>query len=161
MAAIMENTHLINSMMEKRAELLREHDAHQAAIRRINVDLEALDATLRLFGAGKPVHKAILPSYRREVARIVLSVLRDSAVSMTAQSLAKHVLIERKVNPDDMNLIQAVTKRVRGCLQHYRRKGVVVSRENNAGILEWTIMPHAVAAVDYDELGSGGGWDET
>ena len=159
MAANMENAHLINSMMEKRAELLREQDAHQAAIRRINVDLEALDATLRLFGAGTPVHKAILPSYRREVARIVLSVLRDSPIAMTAQALAKHVLIERKVNPDDVTLIQAVTKRVRGCLQHYRRKGVVVSRENNAGILEWTIIPNAVAAVDYDEL--GGSWGDS
>jgi hypothetical protein len=129
----------IKSLAEKRNELVRQIEEHQATIRQLNSDIDSIDAALRLFGAPVKTHETVYPRFRKELARMVFGMLRDAGSPMTAHSLAEKVLLARQISPDDAKLVKAIRARVRGCLQHYRDKGMVVSRENVHSQLEWSI----------------------
>jgi len=135
----MQHIATIKALTEKRTDLNDQLDKHQAAVRQIIQDIDHVDATLKLFGIEKDRDKVLRQSYRGEVAKIILGAIRDARRGLTSEELAQRVLIERHSNPDDKKLVANIIKRIRGCLQHYRRKGVVVSRENDAGFLEWSV----------------------
>ena len=73
------------------------------------MDLENLDATLRLFdadyqvGAIKP--KVFRPpkdwSNRREMSRIILSILRQAEEPLTSRDIAVQLLLERALDSQD------------------------------------------------------------
>jgi hypothetical protein len=114
--------------------------------RQMLIDLDNVDATLRLFDADIVLEeirpKPIPPrhaAYKGEVARICFGCLRDAKTALTSEFLAKHVMAERKMNWDDKRLARTVLKRVSACLRHFRNKGLLVSNENAQGRLEWTI----------------------
>ena len=130
----------IKSLAAKRLELVKQIEEHQAAIRQMNSDIDSIDAALRLFGAPIKKHETVYPKYRKELARMVMEMLREAGGSMTSQALAEKVLLARHVSPDDAELVKAIQARVRGCLTHYREKGLLVSRENVHSQLEWSIV---------------------
>jgi len=130
----------IKSLADKRNELIRQIEEHQTAIRQLNSDIDSVDATLRLFGAPVKKHDVVYPRYRKEIARMVMGVLRDSGAPMTVQALAEKVLVARQISPDDTAVVKAIRGRIRGCLTHYREKGLVTSRENVHSQVEWSIV---------------------
>lgn len=140
----MAETHVVSALIAKRAELAGQLEAAQAEVRRLIIDLDNLDATLRLFKPDidlaeiKP--KPLPPrsaAYKGEVARIVLGTLRSSAESMTTEQLAEHVMAERNLNAADKRMLRTVSKRVGACLRHYRNKGVLQSEQKPSGMLTW------------------------
>lgn len=130
----------IKSLAEKRSELVRQIEEHQAVIRQLNGDIDSIDAALRLFGAPVKTHETVYPRFRKELARTVLGMLRDAGGPMTAHTLAEKVLLARQISPDDVKLVKAMRARIRGCLMHYRQKGLLVSRENVHSQLEWSVV---------------------
>ena len=75
----MENEHALSALLRKRAELAGQFEHHQAKARQLLIDLDSVDATIRMFDPDidltevKP--KPMPPrhaAYKGEVARIVL-----------------------------------------------------------------------------------------
>ncbi len=146
----MAELHVVTALIAKRAELAGQLDAAQAEVRRLIIDLDNLDATLRLFKPDidlaeiKP--KPLPPrsaAYKGEVARIVLGTLRAASAPMTTEQLAEHVMAERSLNASDKRLLRTVSKRVGACLRHYRNKGVLRSEKVAGGRLMWAVVPEA------------------
>lgn len=138
--------HVLSALIAKRAELAGQLEHHQSLARQALIDLDNVDATLRLFDADivleviKP--KPIPPrhaAYKGEVARHCFERLRKSSGPLTTDELTKYVMTERKMNWADRRLMRSVLKRVGSCLRHYRLKGLIVSKENDEGFLEWSI----------------------
>jgi hypothetical protein len=105
--------------MTKCAELAGMLEHHQAKVRQLMIDLDAIDQSLRLFKPDielddiKP--KPMPPrhaAYKGEVARIVLGTLRDAKRPCSTQELTMHVMAERGMNTADKRPVKMVGKRV-------------------------------------------------
>src|ERR1700683_1685318 len=142
----MENEHALSALLRKRAELSGLFEHHQAAARQLLIDIDSLDATIRMFAPDinladvKP--KPLPPrhaAYRGEVARIVLGTLRNAKRPCSTQELTMHVMAEREMNTADKRLVKTVSKRVSACLRHHRNSGLIQSRKGLSDKLIWEI----------------------
>jgi hypothetical protein len=142
----MTEPHVVTGLMTKRAEMAGLLGHHQAKVRQLMIDLDAIDQSLRLFKldieleAIKP--KPMLPrhaAYKGEVARIVLGTLRDAKRPFSTQELTMHVMAERGMNTADKRLVKTVGKRVGACLRHYRTKGVIRSAKGLGDRITWEV----------------------
>jgi len=144
----MDNEHTINGLVRKRAELAGLLEDYQAKARQLLIDLDNVDATIRMFAPDMELSeikpKPLPPrhaAYKGEVARIVLGTLRNAKRACTTQELTMHVMAERGMNTADKRLVKTVTKRVSSSLRHHRNKGSIRSREGLGAGLVWEIAP--------------------
>ena len=79
-------------------------------------------------------------AYKGEVARIVLSTLRDVKRPCSTQELTMHVMAVRGMNTADKRLVKTVTKRVGACLRHHRNKGALRSTKGLGQHILWEIV---------------------
>lgn len=144
----MTEPHVVTGLMTKRAELAGMLEHHQAKVRQLMIDLDAIDQALRLFKpdielqAIKP--KPLPPrhaAYKGEVARIVLGTLRDAKRACTTQELTMHVMAERGMNTADTGLVKTLAKRVGSCLRHHRKSGLIRSTQGLGDRLAWEVVP--------------------
>jgi len=139
-------SHVVSGLMAKRAELSGMLEHHQAKVRQLLIDLDAVDVALRMFDPEielemikpKPMPPR-LAAYKGEVARIVLGTLREAKRACSTQELAMHVMAERGMNTADKRLVKTVTKRVGACMRHHRNKGIVRSNGGLGDRLAWEI----------------------
>lgn len=143
----MENEHALSALLRKRAELTGQFEHHQAVARQLLIDIDSLDATIRLFAPDidltdvKP--KPMPPryaAYKGEVARIVLGTLREAKRPCSTQELTMHVMAERGMNTADKRLVKTVTKRVGACLRHHRARGLLRNVKGLGQWLAWEIV---------------------
>ena len=108
----MSEPHVLTGLMTKRGELAGQLEHHQAKVRQLMIDLDAIDQSLRIFKPDielddiKP--KPMPPrhaAYKGEVARIVLGTLRDAKRACSTQELTMHVMAERGMNTADKKLV--------------------------------------------------------
>ena len=142
----MESPNTVSTLLRKRAEIAGRIEHHQTLLRQRIIDLDNLDATLRLFEPDidlddiKP--KPFPPreqAFRGEVLRIVLAALRTADKPMTTAALARQVMAARGLNTADTRLAKTISKRVGSCLRHHRSKGVVRSVLGAERCLVWAI----------------------
>ncbi len=139
----MAESHVVSALISKRAEIAGQIEHFQSTLRQLIIDLDNLDATIRLFKPDidleeirpKPRHQA----YQGEVTRIVLETLRQSQKPLTAQEIAQHVMAARGLNTADKRLVRLIGKRVGACLRHNRERGVVRSEQSEDRRLMWLI----------------------
>jgi len=143
----MSEPHVLTGLMTKRAELAGMLEHHQAKVRQLMINLDAIDQALRLFKPdieladikAKPMpprHAA----YKGEVARIVLGTLRDAKRACSTQELTMHVMAERGMNTADKRLVKTIGKRVGACLRHHRVKGLIRSIDGLGDRLAWEVV---------------------
>jgi hypothetical protein len=130
----MAEPHVVTALIRKRAEIAGLIEHHQTMLRQAIIDLDNLDATLRLFVPDidlEEIRPQPVPprhaAFKGEVSRIVLGALREAKEPMTTQQLAQHVMGERGLNTADKRLVRLVGKRVGACLRHWRQRGSVTS----------------------------------
>lgn len=142
----MTEPHVVTGLMTKRAELAGLLEHHNAKVRQLIIDIDAVDQALRLFNPDieldmiKP--KPLPPrhaAYKGEVARIVLGTLRDAKRPCSTQELTMHVMAERGMNTADKRLVKTVGKRVGACLRHHRTKGLIRSIDGLGDRIAWEI----------------------
>ncbi len=144
----MAESHVVTALIRKRAEIAGQIEHTQTQLRQLVIDLDNLDATLRLF---KPdidldeIRPKPLPprhhAFKGEVSRIVLSALRQSDRPLTTHDLAQHVMAGRGLNTADKRLVKVVGKRVGACLRHHRNKGLLRSSDRLGQHIVWEIAP--------------------
>lgn len=142
----MAESHVVPALIRKRAEIAGQIEHAQSTLRQLIIDLDNLDATIRLFRPDidlEEIKPKPLPprhhAYKGEVSRIVLEALRQSDKPLTAQELAQHVMAERGLNTADKRLVKAIGKRVGACLRHNRERGVMRSTKGPGQFLVWSI----------------------
>jgi hypothetical protein len=140
----MADPHVVTALIRKRAEIAGLIEHHQTMLRQANIDLDNLDATLRLFVPDidlEEIRPQPVPprhaAFKGEVSRIVLAALREATKPMTTQELARHVMAERGLNTADKRLVKLVGKRVGACLRHWRNRGVATSMKGVNSVLLW------------------------
>ncbi len=138
--------HVVTGLIEKRAELAGQLEHHQALVRQLLIDLDAVDATLRLFDpdiALEEIKPKPLPArhaaYKGEVVRLVLGTLREAKRPVTCAELTQHLMASRGMNTADRRLVRTVSKRVGSCLRHHRNTGLLTSGKTVGGLIGWEI----------------------
>lgn len=143
----MTTLHVVTGLMTKRAELAALLEHHQAKVRQLMIDLDAIDQALRLFNPDielseiKP--RPIPPrhaAYKGEIARVVLDNLCDAKRACTTQELTMHLVAERGMNTADKRLVKAVTKRVGACLRHHQTKKLIRSVDGFENRIAWEVV---------------------
>ncbi len=140
----MVEPHVVTALIRKRGEIAGQIEHTQTQLRQLIIDLDNLDATIRLFKPAinlEKIRPKPLPprhhAFKGEVSRIVVSALRQSDKPLTTHDLAQHVMAERGLNTADKRLVQLVGKRVGACLRHHRDKRLVRSRPGAGAYLVW------------------------
>jgi hypothetical protein len=142
----MAETHVLSGLMAKRAELAGKVEFVQTELRQLIIDLDNLDATIRLFDPEidlvaikpKPL-PARNTAFRGEVARIVLGTLRKADKPLPLHEITMHVMVGRSLNATDKPLLRVLSKRVGACLRHYRQAGLVKSIDGPSRSILWQV----------------------
>lgn len=142
----MKNEHVLSGLIAKRAELAGQIEFVQTQLRQLIIDLDSLDATIRLFDPAidlvaikpKPL-PARNTAFRGEVARIVLGTLRTANKPLPLHEITLHVIAGRGLNASDKPLLKVLSKRVGSCLRHYRQLGQVESIDGPGRTILWKI----------------------
>ena len=142
----MENEHVVGGLMKKRAEIAGKLVVLRAELTRLTIDLDNVDATLRLFRPdadptsipAKPL-PARFAAGKGEMAKLLLGALREAPAAMTIDELSRYVMGERSMNADDTRLRKIMFKRVHACLCKYRDNGEVTSAMGPGNRMRWRL----------------------
>lgn len=142
----MGTQHAITALRDKRGTLTGTIDALQDQLRQAMIDLDHIDATLRMFDPEieldeiKP--KPLPPrhhAFKGQVTRAILSMLRSEG-PMDAKAITIRLMAERELNSADKALQKAMHKRVGAALRNMRERGLVGSQEpRKGGLLVWSV----------------------
>ena len=139
------------ALIAKRAALAGELEHHQAKVRQLLINLDGVDATIRLFKPDIDLEeirpKPLLPCHavhKGEVARMVLGTFREAKKPCLTQEFTMHVMAERGMNTADKRLVKTVSKRVGACLRHYRNKGMLRSSVGLGKHITWELVRQVV-----------------
>jgi len=139
--------HVISGLMKRRAELAGQVEEAQTRLRQLLNDVDSIDAALRIFDPNidleeikpKPLPPRF-PAYKGEIARIVLTALRQTTGALTTRDLTLRVMSERGLNPNDKKLMGAMAKRTGACLEAYRNRGLIKSERHAGNVITWEIV---------------------
>lgn len=141
----MADTHVISALRGKRGELAGLVDGLQDQLRQAMIDLDHIDASLRLFDPDieldeiKP--KPLPPRHRAfkgQVTRAILAMLRAEG-PMDARAITLRLMAERELNLNDKGLQKAMHKRIGAALRNLRDRQLATSEQNKGGLLLWAV----------------------
>lgn len=124
----------LSGLVAKRAEIAGEVSHARARLRQLIIDLDHIDAAIRLFdpdydveGIRQKLPSAAHRAVRGDLTRATLDALRDASGPMTTIELARHVMAERGLNTADRALLQLYTRRTGALLRWQRKRGILRS----------------------------------
>jgi hypothetical protein len=142
----MVESHVVSALIAKRAEIAGLIDHHHLALRNLLIDLDNLDATLRMFKPDIDLEiirpKPLPPrnaAFQGEVTRAILDKLRRMQRPMTTRELALAVLEARGLDNADAALLRTIVKRVNAALRHHRNRGLLSSERGQDNHMLWAI----------------------
>lgn len=142
----MENEHVLGGLSRKRAEIAGQIEHTQDALRKLVIDLDSIDAAIRLFdpeadiGAIRP--KQYPPrhaAFRGEMMRHVMGSFRLAKGPLTSLDIARTVMAGRGLNPDDAGLLVTIRKRVGACLWKLKQGGHVKEVADVGDLKAWVL----------------------
>ncbi len=124
----------VAGLAKKRAEIVAQIAETRAMLRELFGGLEHVDAAIRLFdktyaaGAVTPeICGAGQVTYRGELARSVLNLLRETPDPLTTREITLHIMAERGKNTASNAVVKVMTGRTEALLRDYRDRGAVRS----------------------------------
>jgi hypothetical protein len=138
--------HVATALIAKRAEIAGQIEHLQGQVRRLTIDLDHVEETLRLFAPEidigaisprplPPMHHA----FRGETSRIVLEGLRKAAGPLSTTQITERVMRERNLDLNDARLCLAMSKRIGACLNHWKRERGAI-RSMAGQVLLWELV---------------------
>lgn len=135
-----ERPNTVAGLVEKRATIAGRIAEARATLRQLIIDLDHVDAAIRLFdpnydvaGIKPKTYPAGHVTYRGEQVKIVLDLLREAPGPMTTREVARHIMAERGLNTSDDAVLRTYTRRAGASLRHYRERGMVRSIKDLRG----------------------------
>ncbi|WP_375201812.1 hypothetical protein [Hyphococcus sp.] len=123
----MERPNTVAGLVEKRRQLERDLKAAEKAARNIRIDLDHLDAAIRLFTEDAPRrlpgHKVAHRASKGEMRRHVLKALREAEGPLTSITIAEGYMAARGLSGDSTAVL--IRKRVGACLNSLKHAGTV------------------------------------
>src|SRR3954470_16059035 len=115
----MAEPHVLTGLIAKRGELAGLLEHHQAAGRQLLIDLDSVDATIRLFAPDidlDEIRPKPLPprhaAFKGEIGREILEALRGTGEALTTRDLTLQVMVARSLNVADPRLTRTLQKRI-------------------------------------------------
>jgi hypothetical protein len=131
---------VVQTLSEKRAEILGRIAAYEAQIAQAKHDLAHVNATIRLFTEPEKQRARYLVSHgffkKGEVAEFCALHLGASG-EMTTRELAERVMVERGLDAADAALRNSVVFKVVQALRHAKRRRLVRMVERRKGMCVW------------------------
>lgn len=141
----MGTQHAITALRDKRGELTGHIDALQDQLRAAMIDLDHIDATLRMFDPEielDEIRPKPLPprhhAFKGQVTRSILAMLRSEG-AMDAKAITIRLMAERELNAADKALVKAMHKRIGAALRNLRERTLVRSEVTSGGPLVWSL----------------------
>jgi hypothetical protein len=132
---------VVQTLKQKRAEILGQIKAYEAQIAHAKHDLAHVNATIELFAAPERQRARYIVSHgffkKGEIADICVRHLGDGA-EMTTRELAQRVMIERDLEVTDTALRNSVVFKVVQALRHAKRRKLVRMVEKRQGMCVWS-----------------------
>jgi hypothetical protein len=142
----MKDERLLAGLIAKRAQLAGIVEATQMTLRQAVADLDALDATIRVFDPDMDLEeirpKALPPrhaGFKGEVSRAVLRIVREAKKPLSAREIAIRIMGERGLSTADRLLVRVIKQRVGACLRHWRGKETVRSVPGEKAEILWEV----------------------
>jgi hypothetical protein len=142
----MPETHVLSALLAKRSELAGLIDHHHLELRNLIIQLDSLDATIRIFKPDidleviKP--KPLPPrnaAFQGEVTRAILDKLRRTQRPMSTRELSLAVMEARGLDNADAALLRTIVKRVNATLRHHKNRGVLTAERGADNHMLWDI----------------------
>jgi hypothetical protein len=131
---------VVQTLSEKRAEILGRIAAYEAQIAQAKHDLAHVNATIRLFTEPEKQRARYLVSHgffkKGEIAEFCALHLEASG-EMTTRELAERVMVERGLDAADATLRNSVVFKVVQALRHAKRRRLVRMVEKRKGMCVW------------------------
>ena len=131
---------VIQTLKDKRAEILGRISAYEAQIAQARHDLAHVNATIRLFTEPEKQRARYMVSHgffkKGEIADICARHLGADG-EMTTRELAERVMAERKLDSSDTTLRNSVVFKVVQALRHAKRRKLVTMVEKRKGMCIW------------------------
>lgn len=141
----MGTQHAITALRDKRGELSGTIDALQDQLRAAMIDLDHIDATLRMFDPDielDEIRPKPLPprhhAFKGQVTRSILAMLRSEG-AMDAKAITIRLMAERELNTADKVLVKAMHKRIGAALRNLRERTLITSSTRVGGPLVWSV----------------------
>jgi hypothetical protein len=146
----MAESHFVSALVNKRAEIAGMIARTEQQLGQFRADLVHLDATIRLFAAGrepqtipaKRIRQSDLWFEQGELSRRVLDALRRAGEPIRAPDLVKAVMIDKGLDPADRPTFARVQWKIRDTLNRLNKRGLLASDGTGHGVL-WRIADHA------------------
>ncbi|MFC3071209.1 hypothetical protein [Phenylobacterium soli] len=145
-----EHPNVLHALIGKRAEIAGRIEHTQLQLRHLITELDHLDATIRVFDptvdVGDIRSKPVPPrhaAFKGEVTRIVFRTLRSADGPVTSRDIARRLMTERGLNPEDRELSIIMVKRVCACLRVQRHRGLVRNAPAEGSLQGWTLATGA------------------
>lgn len=140
--------YVLTGLVKRRAEIAGKIEHTHESLRKLLADLESLDATIVQFAPDYRVEaikpKAFRPpkdwSNRGQMARVVLSILRQASEPLTSADIALELLVSRALDKHDRKLLRLMGKRVGVALRTQRENGTVRSKQGPGQFVLWEVV---------------------
>jgi hypothetical protein len=124
-----ERPNTVAGLVAKHKELCDLRDRYRKEIKKLTVDIDHLDACLRLFDPNADTYaiKEYVTKHRAEkgsVKRFVLSALREADRPLTSRELCEMWASDRGLSADDATLV-ILRKRIGACIKSCVNQGLV------------------------------------
>lgn len=135
----------VSALRDKRGEIAGLIDALQDQLRAAMIDLDHIDATLRMFDPDielDEIRPKPLPprhhAFKGQVTRSILAMLRADG-ALDAKAITIRLMGERELNAADKALVKAMHKRIGAALRNLRERALVRSETVSGGALRWSL----------------------
>ncbi len=135
---------VLHGLLRKRQEIADKLDLAQSQVRQLVLDIDAVDATIRLFQPDidlsvvkvRPVPRRHEAS-RGDTSRLILSLLREASEPLSHREITQRVMTARGLNLADRALCQTMRDRVGASLRGMRQRGRVAGGESKGPGVRW------------------------
>ena len=142
----MERPNTVAGLEAKRTELRNELKAAKKATKAIKVDIQHVEAAMRLFTSDAPRaiprRDAKFRAERGEMRRFCMNQLREAAEPLTSQIIADEYLKDRDMQADHDTYV-LIRKRVGACLNTLKNNGVIDPVELPGEFKGWKLLQSA------------------
>lgn len=141
----MAETHVVSGLVEKRSELAGLVAHHQQEIGRLEVDLQHLDAAIKLFAPEYDLRGIKRKQYRRysrlfkqgECYRLCLDALREAGGTATTITLAERLMTAKGIAADQQ---KTVNDSVNNSLRYAEQSGVIRRAGKDGTSIVWALV---------------------
>ena len=145
---------VITGLLRKRQAIADESELAQGTVRKLIQDIDAIDATIKLFQPDAPIGIVrVRPTLRRHAAtrgesgRLILNMLREADGPMMTRDIVLKVMEARGLNAADRVMHETKRLRVSSSLRGLRDRGSLKSGDGKGSGVLWTITTNEDAPI--------------